>query len=102
MPPSTHCRPKCSRIRTRAGAGRPFRPPAGVCGNSRRRAPMGRETMTDIATKTKRPAVAPKPPAVEDLSKEIEQSVERLADERVRAVRVFDDFYRCNWWVRDG
>jgi hypothetical protein len=39
--------------------------------------------------------------AAGDLSKEIEQSMERQADERIRVVRVFDNFYRCNWWVRD-
>lgn len=37
----------------------------------------------------------------EDLSRAIEQSVERQFDEQVRSVRLFDDYYRCNWWVQD-
>ena len=41
------------------------------------------------------------PPPVTDLSREIEQSAERQADEIIKAVRVFDDYYRCNWWVQD-
>ena len=40
-------------------------------------------------------------PASEDLSKAIEQTVERQPDEQVRSVRLFDNFYRCNWWVQD-
>jgi len=35
------------------------------------------------------------------LSREIEQSMERQPDERIRTVRLFDDCYRCNWWVAD-
>jgi hypothetical protein len=41
------------------------------------------------------------PQGKEDLSREIEQTLERKADERVKAVRVFDDCYRCNWWVQE-
>ncbi len=53
-------------------------------------------------TKTRKPTpTAPLPPAPEDLSEAISQSVERQADEEVKIVRVFDDRYRCNWWVRD-
>ena len=37
-----------------------------------------------------------------DLSAALEGSVEREAGEEVRSVRVFDDNYRCNWWVRDA
>ena len=37
-----------------------------------------------------------------DLSQAIEGSIERQAGEEVRIVRVFDDNYRCNWWVRDA
>ena len=40
--------------------------------------------------------------ATTDLSDAIEGSVERGPSEEVRSVRVFDDHYRCNWWVRDG
>jgi hypothetical protein len=37
-----------------------------------------------------------------DLSKAIDESIARDAGEEVRSVRVFDDNYRCNWWVRDA
>ena len=40
--------------------------------------------------------------ATTDLSDAIEGAVERGPGEEVRSVRVFDDHYRCNWWVRDG
>ena len=45
---------------------------------------------------------------VRDLSSEIEVTVPREPQDRVRCVHVFDDFYRCNWWspspgaTRDG
>lgn len=45
----------------------------------------------------KRPAQSPAP---EDFSEAIEQSMERQPDEQVRCVRVYEDRYRCNWWVR--
>jgi hypothetical protein len=45
--------------------------------------------------------VAPTVPANPDLSREIEQSAERQHDEIIKAVRVFDNCYRCNWWVQD-
>ncbi len=38
----------------------------------------------------------------EDLSKLIVQSAERQAGEEVRCSRAYGDFYRCNWWVKDG
>ena len=34
-----------------------------------------------------------------DLSRRIEQAVPRDPLDRVKCVRVFDDFYRCNWWA---
>jgi hypothetical protein len=34
-----------------------------------------------------------------DLSHQIEQSVGREARDRVKCVRVYNDFYRCNWWA---
>lgn len=43
-------------------------------------------------------AAGAKPSKVQDLSSDIEQSVAREPMDRVRCVRVFDDFYRCNWW----
>ena len=39
--------------------------------------------------------------SVEDLSKEIEKSMDRRPDDRIKVVRLFDDYYRCNWWVQD-
>lgn len=54
--------------------------------------------MAENAT-IEKPAVSP--PVKLDLSKEIEQSTARQPDERVKVVRVFDDYYRCNWWVQD-
>ena len=39
--------------------------------------------------------------AREDLSTEIEQAMKKQPDEEVKVVRLFDDRYRCNWWVRD-
>jgi hypothetical protein len=56
--------------------------------------------MTQTPPAEKKPA-ADKPAASEDLSKAIEQSMERQPDELVKSVRLFDDYYRCNWWVPD-
>jgi hypothetical protein len=44
--------------------------------------------------------VSQPPPETEDLSEAINQTVERQPDEEVKSVRVFEDRYRCNWWVR--
>ena len=55
--------------------------------------------MTDILTKEKQAVLSP--PVLVDLSKEIEQSMERQPDESIKVVRVFGDCYRCNWWVQD-
>jgi len=35
-----------------------------------------------------------------DLSKQIERAVDRQPLDQVKCVRVFDNFYRCNWWSR--
>jgi hypothetical protein len=54
--------------------------------------------------KTEKKAVSPPPsqaPRAEDLSRDMEHTLERKADEHIRVVRVFDDRYRCNWWVAD-
>lgn len=45
--------------------------------------------------------VVSSPASTEDLSKEIEQSIEREKGEQIRTVRVFGNCYRCNWWVHD-
>jgi hypothetical protein len=55
--------------------------------------------MTAEATKEMKTVVSPLGAA--DLSKEIEQSIERQPDENVKTVRVFGDCYRCNWWVKN-
>ncbi len=46
----------------------------------------------------KRPA--PQPTATADFSEAIEQTMQRQPDEEVRCVWLFEDRYRCNWWVR--
>ena len=56
--------------------------------------------MTEEITAEKRPAVQAAI-ASEDLSKAIEESLPREPDEQVKSVRVFNDCYRCNWWVKD-
>ena len=38
---------------------------------------------------------------MEDLSKGIEQSMERQHNERIKVVRVSGNCYRCNWWLPD-
>jgi hypothetical protein len=37
--------------------------------------------------------------ANDDLSRIIEQTVQKLPEETVRCVRVFGNSYRCNWWM---
>jgi hypothetical protein len=37
----------------------------------------------------------------EDLSGELEKVIQRLPDERLKVVRVFDNYYRCNLWAAD-
>ena len=39
--------------------------------------------------------------ATGDLSEAIDGTVERQPGEEVRTVRVFNDYYRCNWWTQD-
>ena len=47
----------------------------------------------------KEAAPAPAAPvADQDLSKEIERAMEREPRDQVRCVRVFGNYYRCNWW----
>ena len=38
--------------------------------------------------------------AEKDLSQEIERVVDREPLDQVRCVRVFGNYYRCNWWSR--
>lgn len=59
---------------------------------------MTQDTTTE---KKEKKDVAPPQPVAVDLSRAIEQTVPKLADEEVRSVRVFGDRYRCNWWIRD-
>jgi hypothetical protein len=53
-------------------------------------------------TKTAKPAQeAQTPPAVqEDFARIIEQTVQKQPGERVKCVRVFENLYRCNWWLK--
>lgn len=45
------------------------------------------------------PTEAPLPPtAPEDHSQEILRVVKKEPLDRVKCVRVFDSYYRCNWW----
>ena len=39
-------------------------------------------------------------PAEKDLSTQIERSVAREPLDQVKCVRVFGNYYRCNWWSR--
>jgi hypothetical protein len=61
---------------------------------------MERDTMSN-EIKTQAAPIA-SAVAVKDLSQAIEGSIAREPGEEVRSVRVFDDNYRCNWWVRDA
>ncbi|MEX0776306.1 MAG: hypothetical protein WD042_11430 [Phycisphaeraceae bacterium] len=54
--------------------------------------------MSQASPTLSKPVPSPTP-APANLSKAIEQEVERQPGEVVRCVRVFDDRYRCNWWV---
>jgi hypothetical protein len=56
-------------------------------------------TMTENILNQKK--TTPPAPKAEDLSKEIEQSMERRPHEQIKIVRVFDNCYRCNWWAPD-
>ena len=55
--------------------------------------------MTDQLMVDKKEAA---PRASADLSKEIALVLERKPDERLRVIRLFGDYYRCNWWVQDS
>ena len=46
------------------------------------------------------PVKKAKPPRAEaDYAHDILQKLEREPGDRVTCVRVFNDFYRCNWWA---
>jgi hypothetical protein len=49
----------------------------------------------------KPPAAAASPPE-EDLSRKIERAVDREPLDLVKCVRVFGNYYRCNWWSHSG
>jgi hypothetical protein len=59
------------------------------------------EERTTVTEKPVSTPFGPHPRSAVDLSREIEQSLDRQPDERVRTVRLFGDCYRCNWWVED-
>ena len=52
-------------------------------------------------SKVHKQRTAQETPATEDLSQAIDQAMEREPDEQVKSVRLFADYYRCNWWVRE-
>jgi hypothetical protein len=54
--------------------------------------------MSEQSTQKTPPAAAPA--AEEDLSRKIEGVVEREPLDLVKCVRVFGNYYRCNWWSR--
>jgi len=39
-------------------------------------------------------------PANADLSTLLEQTLEKQPNEQIKSVRLFDNCYRCNWWLR--
>jgi hypothetical protein len=51
------------------------------------------------ANKVVRPPSNGQPPGT-DLSQEIERVVDREPLDLVKCVRVFGNYYRCNWWSR--
>jgi type I site-specific restriction-modification system R (restriction) subunit len=57
------------------------------------------QPVTENATIEKK--AVPSQSVAEDLSKEIEQSMERQQNERIKVMRVFSNCYRCNWWLPD-
>ena len=61
------------------------------------------EQPTQKTTARKATGIAGEESAVDkDLSQEIERVVERQPLDQVRCVRVFGNYYRCNWWSRLG
>jgi len=58
-------------------------------------------TQDNPARKPAEPAAA-EPRSDKDLSQQIEQAVEREPLDQVKCVRVFGNYYRCNWWSRAG
>jgi hypothetical protein len=36
------------------------------------------------------------------LSEAITGSIEKLPGEEVKSVWLYENYYRCNWWVREG
>jgi hypothetical protein len=56
------------------------------------------KTAASAAAAAAAPAAAAAAKPNRDLSPEIEHAVDRDPHDRVKCVRLFDDFYRCNWW----
>jgi hypothetical protein len=46
--------------------------------------------------------VAAKPSKGKHLCAAIDAAVDRRPGEEVRSVWLFDDLYRCNWWIQDA
>ena len=63
--------------------------------------PAAGKTAADPAPDENRPAKEAS--GNKDLSQEIERSMDREPLDLVKCVRVFGNYYRCNWWSRaDG
>ncbi len=58
-------------------------------------AKAGADDAIPVAVQKKAKGIPPNP----DCSADILQKLEREPGDRVTCVRVFDDFYRCNWWA---
>jgi hypothetical protein len=64
--------------------------------------PMSEQSpQKDPAPATPGPAAPVRAPD-EDLSQKIERAVDREPLDLVKCVRVFGNYYRCNWWSRAG
>ncbi len=63
--------------------------------------PSGGDAMTEMQEIPVRDVTTPRAEA-EDLSAAITPSVDKLAGQTVRCVRVYGNHYRCNWWAKNG
>ena len=57
--------------------------------------------MQTSSVKKREKAATPAAPAAEDLSRLIDEQMEKHPGEQARTVHLFGQFYRCNWWVID-
>ncbi len=62
---------------------------------------MAHHTTNLVGSKKREKLAATSAPAEENLSRLIDQLMEKQENEQVKTVHLFGQFYRCNWWVRD-